>query len=135
MSDATQNDSLTRYLMYKVAIRADEGDLAAQCLERVYQSSSNDATLLYACVLDAQQAGDKLSGINALQLLLERHRHSPPGTTHLSALLRCTIRMIMSHLEANAHDPHSPIIKSMIDQLCKLFEYGSYAIFKPRCWC
>lgn len=70
MPEASKNEPMTRFLMYKVAIRSEDTDLAAECL-RVISSSSKDPTLLYACVLDAQQIGNRHLALAALQLVLE----------------------------------------------------------------
>jgi hypothetical protein len=62
--------------------------IAAECLDHVCRSSAKDATLLYACVMEAQSAGSKRQAINALEKVLERYEHSAPAGIHLPALLR-----------------------------------------------
>ena len=61
---------------------------AAECLDLVCRQSSKDATLLYACVLEAQSAGDKRQAIIALEKVLEKYNYSAPAGIHLPALLR-----------------------------------------------
>ena len=54
----------------------------------VCQHSTKDDTLLYACVLEAQQAGDKRQAVIALQKVLEKYGYGTPAGVHLPALLR-----------------------------------------------
>lgn len=103
MTESGRDEPVTRYLMYKVALQsgnADFGkhvtsvnnipadDTAAECLDCICRSSAKDATLLYACVLEAQNAGSKRQAINALRKVLDRYEHSAPSGIHLPALLR-----------------------------------------------
>jgi len=110
--------------MYKIAIRSREVEMASKCLEVVHQAPSKDPSLLYACVLDAQEVGDKDMAIAALQLLLEKHQFNPPSTMHLPALLRCTIRLLISQVDSKtvSHIEHDT--DHIVTQLCKLFEGG-----------
>lgn len=62
--------------------------VAAECLDLVCRSSAKDATLLYACVMEAQSAGDKRQAISALERVLEKYDYSAPAGIHLPALLR-----------------------------------------------
>jgi hypothetical protein len=125
LSETAKNDPKTRFLMYKIAIRSGEVELASECLEVVHQASSKDPSLLYACVLDAQQVGDRGLAIEALQLVLEKHQFNPPSTIHLPALLRCTIRLIKSQLDSKTASTVESDADMIVDQLCKLFEGGT----------
>ena len=60
----------------------------AECLDIICRQSSNDATLLYACVIEAQITGTKRQAIAALEKVLEGYSHSTPTDVHLPALLR-----------------------------------------------
>ena len=62
--------------------------LVAECLDIVCCQASKDATLLYACVLEAQNKGDKQQTLLALQKVLQKYDHSAPAGIHLPALLR-----------------------------------------------
>jgi hypothetical protein len=103
MSDSGKDENTTRYLMYKLGLQSGDMDLgehcvscgfsgltvaAAESLEHVCRTSSKDATLLYACVMDAQSNGNKRQAINALELVLDKYNHSAPAGIHLPALLR-----------------------------------------------
>jgi len=50
-----------------------------------------DATLLYACVLEAQQTGDQEQMVISLQCVLKKYDYSAPNEVHLPALLRYAI--------------------------------------------
>jgi hypothetical protein len=130
MPEAAKNDPMTRFLMYKIAVRCGDPDLAAECLGKVYESSSKEPNLLYACVLDAQQAGDKDLAIAALQLVLEKHQQNTPTTIHLPALLRCTIRLTKSQLDAKGNPRLDSDSDPVVDRLCKLFE-GCRSLLHP----
>jgi hypothetical protein len=110
--------------MYKIAIRSGEIELASECLEVVHRAASKDPSLLYACVLDAQEVGDKDMAIAALQLLLEKYQFNPPSTIHIPALLRCTIRLMITRLESKSASHIEPDTDYIVPQLCKLFEGG-----------
>ncbi|TAQ83981.1 hypothetical protein B7494_g7694 [Chlorociboria aeruginascens] len=122
MSDAAKNEPMTRFLMYKIAIRCGERELAAESLEKVSSSSTKDSTLLYACVLDAQQLGSQEQALAALLVVLEKYGYGAPGTVHLPSLLRITIKLMESVLQASKAVEGSPNAKVNVEQLCKLFE-------------
>jgi hypothetical protein len=104
MPDSGRDEAVTRYLMYKAGLRSGDANfgenptfrssenqltvIAAECLDYICRSSAKDATLLYACVMEAQSAGDKRQAISALQRVLDRYDHSAPAGIHLPALLR-----------------------------------------------
>jgi hypothetical protein len=111
--------------MYKIAIRSGEAKLASECLEVVHKAPSKDPSLLYACVLDAQQVGDKDMALAALQLVLEKHQFNTPSTIYLPALLRCTIRLMNTRLESKSSSHIDSDEDHIIDRLCKLFEGGA----------
>jgi hypothetical protein len=84
MSDTGRDDRTTRYLMYKVGLHDNDSDFGrrsaqywktskltstvAECLDAVCRHSSKDATLLYACVLEANNSGNKMQAIIAHRL-------------------------------------------------------------------
>ena len=116
---------MTQFLMFKIAIRTNELELASACLEKVYEGATDDSTTLYACVIDAQQVGDRTRTITGLQLVLQKFEYNAPPSVNLPALLRCMIRLILSQLESleSERDIDVPL---GVDQLCKLFDGGMY---------
>ncbi len=117
MSATNRKDPSTQYLLYKVALRSQDVDLATECLDTVFNASANDATLLYACVLEAQQMGDQVQSIASIQRLLEKYNYNAPREVHLPALLRCTARLLIREI-----DNPDTLVKNGIDGICKLFE-------------
>jgi len=65
---------------------------AAECLDSISCQPSKDATLLYACVLQAQQSGNKNQAIAALQRVLTTYNYDAPRGVHLPALMRLVTR-------------------------------------------
>jgi len=135
MSDTSKNEPMTRFLMYKVAIRCGDVDLAADCLRIISSSSSKDPTLLYACVLDAQQVGNRLLALMALQLVLEEqfvlknHSSAASSTVHLPSLLRSTISLTSAVLDGSKDTEGSPEAEANVGKLCKFFEGGKHSFY------
>lgn len=104
MPETGKDEPVTRYLMYKAGVHGEDAAFgetsildkfriqltneAAECLDLVCRSSAKDATLLYACVMEAQNAGNKQQAISALEHVLEKYNYSAPAGIHLPALLR-----------------------------------------------
>ncbi|OAK98096.1 SPO22-domain-containing protein [Phaeosphaeriaceae sp. SRC1lsM3a] len=117
MSESGRDEAVTRYLMYKSGLRSGDTELTADSLEHICRSSAKDATLLYACVMEAQSTGDKKQAINALQHVLDKYEYSAPAGIHLPALLRSTARLLQSELTKGG-----VIQVGTMNELCKLFE-------------
>ncbi|KAL1606688.1 sporulation-specific protein 22 [Paraconiothyrium brasiliense] len=127
MSDPGREDRITRYMMYKVALHGNYPDLAAECLDTVCRHSSKDTSLLYACVIEAQQSGNKREGIAALEKLLEKYNDQVPAGVHLPALLRMTVRLLMSEQIKNG-----VFQKGIFKQICRTFEGGASSVLNHR---
>jgi hypothetical protein len=67
-------------------------------LEKISKSAQKDVTLIYACVLDAQETGNKGLAGQALQMVLERYNYQSPDGVHFPALLRCLLKLKQSEL-------------------------------------
>ena len=92
----------TRFLLYKVGIRMQDSNLVYECLEAISKSSKKDATILYACVLEAQKIGQRDLAIATIQVVLNKYKYGAPPGIHVPALLRCTTRLLISTLEAGS---------------------------------
>ncbi|KFY45185.1 hypothetical protein V494_01110 [Pseudogymnoascus sp. VKM F-4513 (FW-928)] len=122
--ESSKDDPMTRFLMFKIAIRTNEPALASSCLAKICETAADDYTMLYACVLDAQQVSDKTLTVAALQLVLQKYEYNAPTSVNFPALLRSMIRLILSQLESA--EPEKDIdVPAAVDQLCKLFDGGS----------
>lgn len=117
MPESQRNSTHTRHVMYRVALQSGDNELATECLDIICCSSGKDATLLYACVLEAQNASDKKQVLFALQKVLERYDYNAPKGIHLPALLRCTTRLLRAGI-AGQDNPDDQVM----DDLCKVFE-------------
>ena len=121
MPKAHQDAPLTRFLMFKIAIRAQDSELAAGCLEKLLANTGSDSSLLFACVMDAQQVGDTSQIIAALQLVLHKSELYPHDDVHIPSLLRCTLRLMFSQLEAK---DQSIDVSIAVSEICRLLEAG-----------
>ncbi|KAM3081866.1 Transcription factor [Clarireedia jacksonii] len=130
MSSTAKEEPLTRFLMYKIAIRSEEVEFAAECLEKVAISQGKDPTLLYACVLDAQQAGNRTHVLNALRLVLEKCGYNLPGNVHLPSLLRTTIVLLAGVIEGAKTKEEFSKHGESVERLCQLFEGALQSIQK-----
>lgn len=128
MSDQAKNEPMTRFLMYKVAIRCNETSFAAECLQIISSPSTKDSSLLYACVLDGQQIGNRSQTVAALQHVLERYSINPVGVVHLPSLLRVTIKLTSSLFDGEK-GPQPLLAFEDVERLCKLFEDGMLSNF------
>ncbi|KAI4712219.1 hypothetical protein J4E89_002485 [Alternaria sp. Ai002NY15] len=126
MPESGKDEPVTRYLMYKAGLRGGDEIFAAECLDYVCRSSAKDATLLYACVMEAQSAGSKRQAINALEKVLEKYEHSAPAGIHLPALLRSTARMLESELTKDGN-----IDSGILEQICNVFEGAKASRIRP----
>lgn len=112
--------------MYKAALRSSDQELAAQCLERVALSAAGDPNFLYACVLEAQQAGDRVCAMQAMKQLVEKFEFSEGSPIHLPALLRCNIRLAVSVVESEKGARER---QSAVEEILVLFEGGEKVSF------
>ena len=128
MSEATRRDCSTQYLIYKVAMRCKDSEMAAQSFQTLCSSlnkeANKDASLIYACVLEAQRVGDQTQIISALQRVLEQFDYDAPPGVHLPALLRCTARLLMRSSEQ--------VNNNAINSLCKVFEGAAIQAKRSR---
>lgn len=119
MSESGQAAPESQYLMYKLSLRSGDIELATSSLERLCKGSEKDATLLYACVLEAMQTGEKQQVIAALKKVLDKYDSGAPKGVHLPALLRCTIRLLRSELDVETIR-HNEVM----EELCTAFQAG-----------
>lgn len=114
MHPAAQNETLTQYLVFKLAIRTDDSGLALESLETITKHTRDDSKFLYACVLEAQESNMRHIVVAAFHALLDKQ---PPGV-HLPTLLRCTARLLAAELEP----PESSAASECVDEIVQVFE-------------
>ncbi|KAF2666798.1 SPO22-domain-containing protein [Microthyrium microscopicum] len=120
MSELAQSSPQSRFLLFKVAIRTEDEQLAAECLDVIVQASTKDATILYACVLESQQASNRPLTIKALHVVLEKYKYTAPEGVHLPAMLRCLIKLLKSEMgDSKLPNPE------LVENFCRAFEGAS----------
>ncbi|KAL8919345.1 MAG: hypothetical protein Q9208_006844 [Pyrenodesmia sp. 3 TL-2023] len=122
MSKTTQDDPPTQYLLYKVALRCHDIDLATGCLDGISKIREDDSSLLYACVLEAQKSGNRLQVVRALSAVHNSSTRAITPGLHLPTLLRLIARLLLEELDSQ----QAPELES-IDELCKVFEGAAAA--------
>jgi hypothetical protein len=132
MPDVAKNESLTRFLMFKIAIRCDEVEFASECLHVINSASTKDPTLLYACVLDCQQINNKHQALAALELVLQKLGYGASYGIHLPSLLRLTIGLTLTAIDKSKVMEGSAEADATVEKLCKLFEGGKIIKFNSR---
>ncbi|KAJ9210312.1 hypothetical protein DTO166G4_8087 [Paecilomyces variotii] len=106
---------LTLYLMYNLSLREMNMELGASCLRALCELESG-RTYILACIMEAQQSGNRQQAVVALKQLLDTLDHNDSKQIHLPALLRCTTRLLASNLEDETHELETP------EYLCQIFE-------------
>ncbi|CAI6268821.1 unnamed protein product [Periconia digitata] len=117
MSETGRNDRVTRYIMYKTGLQMVDSELATECLDLIFRHSGTDATLLYACILDAQAFGSNLDAVTALEIVLDKCDHGVPAGVHLPALLRMTLRLLGQELIKDGSLNHG-----VLARICRVCE-------------
>lgn len=113
---SSQNEGMTRYLAYKLALKSDDIRLAGECLESLVKHVDREPRYLYACVLEAQQSGNRAMAVAAFQALVNQ----TPNGVQLPALFRCTARLLMEEV-----GDQSQAKAEAIGELVHLFETAS----------
>lgn len=123
MAPATQLDPMTQYLMYRTTIRSGDAEMAAECLENVARSSIR-FELLYACVADSQNVGDRFVTLQAMKRLAAVYDYKKPGKVNFPALCRCTI--MLQHGLLNSSDKMDQ--ETVVTDLCDMFDGVAAAV-------
>jgi hypothetical protein len=113
---SSQNEGMTRYLAYKLALRSNDMQLAAECLGSLAKHVDKEPRYLYACVLEAQQSGNRAMAVAAFQVLVNQ----PPNGVQLPTLLRCTVKLLVEEL-----DTLNRPLSEITSELVHLFDIAS----------
>ena len=118
LPESGKSAPMTMYIMYKLALQSGDAELASTSLDGVLKVASADTTYLYACTLEAQQAGDRQQVIAALQKVLEYNNSTNDAKgIHLPVLLRSTAKMIIVEM-----DDDLVRNQTALNEVCKIFE-------------
>lgn len=117
-----QDDPLTRYLMFKVSLACWDHELGSDCIQHLSRCSDKETSqdILYACVKEAQQVGDKLCTLTALKAVVEKCDSDATPKAHFPTILRCTIRLI--HMIENQDQEEPNIGPGLVEDTCHVFE-------------
>lgn len=119
-----QNDILTSYLMFKVSLLNWDHQLGRRSIEQVARCAAHgkNEDVLYACVREAQQTGDKICTLTALKAVAEDWRTGGGAMASLPSVLRCIVRLTC--LVEDQAGEHGKTACSVTEDLCHTSEQG-----------
>jgi hypothetical protein len=124
MPKSIQDEPLTRYLMFKVALLNWDQNLGCQCIKFLSRltGKSQCRDILYACVKEAQNIGHKLLTLEALKAVAETFDADSSWTINIPSVFRCIIRLIHS-IESQDSDSTDHTTE-LAEETCRIFEKG-----------
>ncbi|OAA52865.1 Meiosis specific protein SPO22 [Cordyceps fumosorosea ARSEF 2679] len=95
-SDSNDNHLATQLLAFRLAVRSWDTALARSCLQSLAVAEKRETArdALYACVREAQAAGDRLCAVEALCAAVATWKGEVVVAGNVPALLRCAIRFL-----------------------------------------
>ncbi|KAG9256302.1 meiosis protein SPO22/ZIP4 like-domain-containing protein [Emericellopsis atlantica] len=129
MEPAVQDEPLSQYLFFKTALRSWDTEAACQSIRNLAEGTTYQSVqdLLYACIREAQQVGDKICTLTALKA---------SSASCLTSVVRCSLRLITmlkaerspsrkrSRDEPEGQEPPD----LFVEDACVLFELGKSVI-------
>ena len=134
MPAASQKDPLTSYLMFRLALLSWDRELGQQCLENLsnFSDEGQCTDMLYACIKEAQHAGDKICTLEAMKAITRSTTVDGSVKGNCPSLLRCMIRLIIMMEESAPEAGPCRVEDSQVaDDLCAAFEKGEHNAFHP----
>lgn len=117
---------MTSYLMFKVSLLGWDHDLGRQSIVQLTKSSdlARRRDILYACVREAQQFGDRLCTLESLKAVANSWTIGGVASESLPAILRCTIRLM--HMDEDENDVRQGRTEKpdFSEDICKVFSRG-----------
>ncbi|PGH12790.1 hypothetical protein AJ79_04014 [Helicocarpus griseus UAMH5409] len=120
MSEDSRSESLTHYLMYRVALLDKDVDLARNCLEALSKQDKGLENYILACVAEARHTRDNEQVSVAQRVLLDMLGKNLLDGVHLPVLLRFIIVTLVDELKNDG-----PRQSEIIETICKVFEISS----------
>ena len=117
LSQATQDDAQTTYLLFKLALKCQDSKMAISSLKILSDSRLEDHTLLYGCLVETQRSGQSDMVLACLQQMIAKVDGSKPTHLHKPALFRCSARLLIR--QVLSEDPNA---EASIDSLCEILE-------------
>lgn len=126
MPETTQNEISTQYLMFKVSLIDWDHQLGYQCLMNISRRSNEAQSqdMLYACIKEAQQAGDRICTLSALKAVAEGCNTKQHWVHGLPSVLRCSIRLINWLDTEEQPREKSGLDETSAEDTCRAFERG-----------
>lgn len=107
-----QDEPVSRYLLYRVAVRLSDEELAEQCLDKIMGTADDDSSYLYACIQETVQQEKKYFCIKILRRILDHKNASSTSTTTIVfVLLRCMVKLCMDLLDGESTDSRSVLME------------------------
>lgn len=130
MPEASQSDVLTNYLMFKVSLISWDHELGCESLRRLSECAERGQSqdILYACIREAQQFGDKICTLAALKTVADTWEPGQASTSNFPCILRCAIRLIHLIQEQDEGGCNSEQANAFVEDICKIFEKGTCEI-------
>lgn len=131
MPDPARDDLLTRYLMFKVSLLDWDHQLGIESIEYLGRATDDGYSqeILYACIKDAQQVGDKMCTLAALKATVDKWNSGKASAASLPSVIRCSIRLINMIEEQERKNKGESSPELFVDDLCTMFERGSALTF------
>ena len=127
LPEAAQKDTLTQYLMFRVSLLDWDHRLGCQSIEylaRATEDGSNQE-ILYACIREANEVGDKICALSALRAVVENWDPGKASAASLPPIIRCSIRLITKIEEQSGMAEEEDQKGRYVNDLCTMFERGS----------
>lgn len=115
--------------MFRVSLVNWDHELGRRSIECIGKSMEKNKIrdILYACIREAQQVGDKLCTLAALRAVARSWETGTIAAGNFPCILRCAIRLI--HLiedEETSDDEKKCDSTGFVDDLCELFGVGRW---------
>ena len=124
MSELTRDEPMTKYLIYKLSIKADDLDMATECLRGI-SVSADKLKILYSCILHARHEKAPRFMVQAMKRLADAMNHDPSSQVHAPALFRCTILLLRDMIDdAGNNEPHKD--GQAVQDLVDVFDGGRF---------
>lgn len=126
MPKGPQEDVLTGYLMFKVSLLSWDHELGCQSIANLSKASdmARSRDVLFACVREAQQFGDRLCTLAALKAVADSWAVGGLASDSLPAILRCTIRLMLVAEEEEDGSKGMGEKPDFTEDMCEIFIKG-----------
>lgn len=129
MPEPSRDEPMTKYFLFKLSIKADDLEMATECLRGI-TISADKMKLLHACVLHARHEKAPRFMVQAMKRLADAINHDSPNQVHAPALFRCTILMLRDILDGGNNDADNSVggeskkMQQVTQDLADVFEGG-----------